>query len=85
MNRPELVYANLELNDDNTDGMAVTLYFVAPASTDWIKEVCSSGFGGFNASALGVDVGDEYFEAVEKPTPVAELAGLVRYQVHPTC
>jgi hypothetical protein len=72
------VYSNLETNEENSDGVALTLYFDdLPTKLEVVQTI--------EDRKLPVDTKDQFFNFLVRPTPVSEKAGLVRVQCHPTC
>ena len=76
----KLVNANLETNEENSDGVAVTLYFDAKPTEEEVKEACRN-----TKLSLGVDPEDEWFGWGEYPNKVSEAAKMVRVQAFPAC
>ena len=74
---PPLVHATLKPNEDNTDGAAVTLYFVHEPTRQDIQAALDENL---DLCLSSEDQGFEY--QVRKPTP-ATKPGLVRIQVFP--
>ncbi len=70
--------ANLETNEENSDGVAVTLYFDAKPTEEEVKEACRT-----TDLELSVDPTDTYFGWGEYPNPVSEAAKWVRVQAFP--
>lgn len=70
----EFVFANIECNDMNDDGDAVTLYFKGEPTAEEVVEACENEDIPGN---IGPIEPSEYWVS---PTPVSILAGLVRVQ-----
>lgn len=74
-------YAALETNEENDDGVAVTLYFSGSEPTkDEVAAACKNA-----GLQLSVDPNDEFFEFFVCPNLVSQRANLHRVQCHPTC
>ena len=77
----KLVHAGLEINDENSDGLAVTLYYEGnPTDAEVVADL--EGHPVAKKLPWSVDTKDRFFSAVRSPAPRAP--GLVRVQAHPT-
>ena len=76
----KLVNANLETNEENDSGVAVTLYFDGTPTDDEVKAACREQRGKLG---LSVDPEDEYFGWSTYPNKVSEAAKMVRVQAFP--
>jgi hypothetical protein len=77
----KLVHAGLETNDENSDGLAVTLYYEGnPTDAEVVADL--EGHPVAKKLPCSVDTKDRFFSAVRSPAPHAP--GLVRVQAHPT-
>jgi hypothetical protein len=78
----QLVRATLEPNDQNTVGVAVTLYYTGNPSVEAVKQDLKTNLL-VKKLNLSVDTTDPYFSVVFSAAP--ETPNLVRAQAHPTC
>jgi hypothetical protein len=77
----KLVHAGLEINDANSDGMAVTLYYEGnPTDAEVIADL--EGHPVAKKLPCSADTTDPFFNVVRSQAPHAP--GLVRVQIHPT-
>lgn len=77
-----LVHYSLEPNFHNPDGSALTLYFAESPTEQEVKDACRETLG---KQVIGVNPDDDEFSWEVCQTVVADRAGLVRVQAHPTC
>ena len=77
----KLVHADLEINDANSDGMAVTLYYEGnPTDAEVVADL--EGHPVAKKLPCSADTTDPFFNVVCSQAPHAP--GLVRVQTHPT-
>jgi len=84
---PKLMFATLEMADENNDGSTVTLYFDSSPNNETkfyqqLKMICADG-DKVGHLPLRVDVYNEFFEWYSDPTPLSEEAGWYRVQCYP--
>ena len=77
----KLVHAGLEINDENSDGLAVTLYYEGdPTEAEVIADL--KNHAQVKKLPCSADTTDPYFSVVRSQAP--HTPGLVRVQAHPT-
>ena len=85
---PEPVNVTLEPNENNPDGVALTLYFEGEVVENQVKSWCREGgshLTHFHRLGLWVDTDDSHFCATQEKAGPHVKANLTRWQAHPTC
>lgn len=78
------VFVNLEQCPDNEQGSSLFVYTEKPTDVEAMREfIIARPAKWFDNLGLWCDGEDEYFSAVETPTPVSVRAKLYRYDVTP--
>jgi len=72
-----LVHANIELCEENSDGVAVTLYFESHPEHNHVQDALNKH------TRLCASGESESFTFSEYPNELSRRAGLVRIQVYP--